>query len=129
MKNKYHTTKSGAEEEMEELKEELAKYKLDKFCTLYVVGGGFLTPYHVEVNYCPAYLMQDLANLTTSKQLENYPTFGFDTRGKYAYAKTSFIVSSGFGADFVVGGMVDPHMQPTYYLIAHNTLESQYDSE
>ena len=129
LKNKYHTTKSGAEEEMEELKEELAKYKLDKFCTLYVVGGGFLTPYHVEVNYCPAYLMQDLANLTTSKQLENYPTFGFDTRGKYAYAKTSFIVSSGFGADFVVGGMVDPHMQPTYYLIAHNTLESQYDSE
>ena len=83
----------------------------------------------LSVNYCPAYLMQDLANLTTSKQLENYPTFGFDTRGKYADAKTSFIVSSGFGADFVVCGMVDPHMQPTYYLIAHNTPESQYDSE
>lgn len=83
----------------------------------------------LSVNYCPAYLMQDLANLTTSKQLENYPTFGFDTRGKYADAKTSFIVSSCFGADFVVCGMVDPHMQPTYYLIAHNTPESQYDSE
>ena len=41
----------------------------------------------LSVNYCPAYLMQDLANLTTSKQLENYPTFGFDTRGKYADAK------------------------------------------
>lgn len=130
LKNKYHTTKSGAEKEMEELKEELAKYKLDKFCTLYVVGGGFLTPYHVEVNYCPAYLMQNLANMTTRDDLpEGFPATGYDTRGKYARAKASFVVSSGFGMDAKLGGMVDPHMQPTYYLIAHNTYESQYDSE
>jgi len=61
--------------------------------------------------------------------LDSYPKLGYDARGKYADAKTSFIVSSGFGMNLVVGGMTDPHMQPTYYLIAHNTSESQYDSE
>ena len=60
---------------------------------------------------------------------EGFPAPGYDTRGKYARAKASFVVSSGFDMDAKLGGMVDPHMQPTYYLIAHNTYESQYDSE
>lgn len=110
-----HVTKKGANKELSELTEKLREERLLRFCKLYVVGGGFL--YHVEVNYCPAYLMQTLSNMTTGTG----PMLGRDTKGKYAQAKTSFVASSG---KLIIGGMTDPHMPPTYYLIARNDFKS-----
>ncbi len=109
-----HVTRKGAEDEMVELNKTLENEKLLRFCNTYVVGGGLL--YHVEINYCPAYLMQSLSNMTTGKG----PLLGHDVKGKYASAKASFVASSG---KVIVGGMTHPHMQPTYYLIARNNFE------
>ena len=106
-----HLTKSGAEKELVELSATLESEKLARFCTLTVTGS--LAWWHVEVNYCPAYFMQIIANMTTGVG----PALGRDVKGKYATAKTSFVASSGF---VVVGGLTHPHMQPTYYLIARN---------
>lgn len=111
--NLGHTTLEGAESELTELTNTLRNEKLLKFCRLSIVGGGFLTPYHVEVNYSPAYLMQMLANMTTGVG----PMLGHDTKGKYAAAKASFVASSG---KVVVGGMTHPHLPITYYLIVYN---------
>ena len=49
------------------------------------------------------------------------PKLGHDVAGVYADAKASFVASSG--KLMVIGGMEHPHMQPTYYLIAHNNFE------
>ena len=106
-----HLTKGGAEKELVELSATLESEKLARFCTLTVTGS--LAWWHVEVNYCPAYFMQIIANMTTGVG----PVLGRDVKGKYATAKTSFVASSGF---VVVGGLTHPHMQPTYYLIARN---------
>lgn len=111
--NKYHTTYNGANKRLNELEAIFENEKLLRFCNLEVVGGGFLNPYHVEVTYCPAYLMQMLANMSTSVG----PKLGHDTKGKYADAKGSFVASSG---KVVVGGMTHPHEKITYYLIAYN---------
>lgn len=111
-----HTTRAGAEKELTELTNTLSNEKMLKFCKLSIVGGGFLTPYHVEVNYCPAYLMQMLSNMTTGVG----PMLGHDTKGKYAAAKTSFVASSGKTPISKLGGMEDPHTPITYYLIAYN---------
>lgn len=111
--NLGHTTLAGAESELAELTNTLMNEKLLKFCSLSIVGGGFMTPYHVEVNYSPAYLMQMLANMTTGVG----PILGHDTKGKYASAKASFVASSG---KVVVGGMTHPHLPITYYLIVYN---------
>lgn len=111
--NLGHITYKGAQEELDELTKTLQEEKLLRFCNLTIVGGELLAPYHVEVNYCPAYLMQTLCNMTTSTG----PRLGHDVKGKYASAKASFVASSG---KVVVGGMTDPHMSPTYYLIAYN---------
>ncbi len=108
-----HLTKGGAEKELVELRAALEEERLAKFCTLKVVGS--LAWWHVEVNYCPAYFMQIIANMATSTG----PLLGRDVKGKYATAKTSFVASSGV---VIVGGLTHPHMQPTYYLIAHNDL-------
>lgn len=114
--NKYHITKKGAKKRLKTVRQKLEDVKLYRFCRLKIVGGG-LIPYHVEVNYCPAYLMQNLANMAS----EVGPTIGYDTRGVYARAKASFIASSG---ELLTGGIRDPHMQPTYYLIAYNNFKS-----
>lgn len=111
----------GAEKELTELTNTLRNEKLLKFCKLSIVGGGFLKPYHVEVNYCPAYLMQMLSNMTTKVG----PMLGHDTKVKYAEAKASFVASSGKIKKGVVdlrklGGMEDPHTPITYYLIEYN---------
>jgi hypothetical protein len=111
--NTGHSTYEGAEKELEKLTKELENEKLLKFCKLKIVGSEFLTSYHVEVNYCPAYLMQSLSNMTTSVG----PTLGRDVKGKYRSAKASFVASSGKA---ICGGMEDPHLTITYYLIAHN---------
>ena len=113
--NLGHTTYSGAQKELEELKATLESEKLLKFCNVYIVGGGIL--YHVEINYSPAYLMQTLCNMTTGTG----PKLGHDVKGKYASAKASFVASSGkIPGMAIIGGMTHPHMQPTYYIIAHN---------
>jgi hypothetical protein len=111
--NMGHTTRKGAEDELSALTTTLRNEKLLKFCNLSIVGGGFLNPYHVEVNYSPAYLMQMLSNMTTGVG----PRLGHDTKGKYASVKASFVASSG---KVVVGGMTHPHLPITYYLIAYN---------
>ena len=120
--NRGHSTKEGAEDELSELTRDLETEKLLRFCNLYIVGGGFMTRYHVEVNYSPAYLMQTLANMTTGVG----PLLGRDVKGKYADAKSSFILSSGViapGGVAIVGGITHPHLPVTYYLIAHNDFE------
>lgn len=112
-----HTTQAGAQEELEELTRVLAEEKLLKFCNMYIVKDWFI--YHVEINYCPAYLLQTLANMTTGVG----PTLGRDVAGVYADAKTAFVASSG---KVVIGGMTHPHMPPTYYIMTYHDLKSLY---
>ena len=96
-----------------ELTTAFAEQKLSKFCTVKILDYGGIWKYQVEVNYCPAFFMQMLSNMTTGVG----PLLGHDISGKYNDAKLSFIASSG---KVVIGGMEHPHMQPTYYLIARN---------
>ena len=95
----------------------LKNEKLLKFCSVKIVTGGRVWKYRVEVNYCPAYFMQMLANMTTGVG----PLLGRDLTGKYNDAKLSFVASSG---KVVIGGMEHPHMQPTYYLIVKNDFKT-----
>lgn len=113
--NLGHTTYAGAERELQKLTDTLKNEKLLRFCKLSIVGGGFLQPYHVEINYCPAYFMQMLANMASDPTVG--PMTGHDVKGKYAKAKASFIASSGA---VVIGGMTHPHLTITYYLIVYN---------
>ena len=108
-----HTTTDGAQKELEELTETLKNEKLYRFCKLSIVGTAVK---HVEVNYCPAYLMQSLANMTTKVG----PALGHDVKGVYASAKASFVFSSG---KLVVGGMEHPHLTGAYYLIVYNNFK------
>ena len=105
-----HVTYNGAVEELNELRTALTNEKLLKFCSLSIQSGLL---HHVEIHYCPAYLMQTLANMVTSVG----PLLGRDVAGRFADAKTAFVASSG---KVVIGGMTHPHMQPTYYLIVKN---------
>ena len=104
----------NAQKELKRLSNTLEEEKLLKFCKLNIVGNLI---YRVEVNYSPAYLMQILANMTTSVG----PRLGRDVKGKYVAAKRSFVFSSG--KLIVVGGMGDPHEKITYYLIAYRGFE------
>lgn len=106
-----HLTEQGAINELNELTATFESEKLMKFCRFTIVKGALI--YKVKINYAPAYLMQSLANMTTGLG----PLLGHAISGKYATAKNSFIASSG---KVLVGGLAHPHMQPTYYLIAHN---------
>ena len=116
--NAGHITYAGAEEELNQLKTTLQNEKLLKFCNVSIVGGGL--SYHVEINYSPAYLMQILCNMTT----KTGPLLGHDVKGKYASAKASFVASSGkIPVLTAIGGMTHPHMQPTYYIIAHHNFK------
>lgn len=112
-----HTTRAGAEEELATLSAKLEDEKLLKFCNMYIVYSWFI--YHVEINYCPAYLLQTLANMTTGVG----PLLGRDVAGVYADAKTSFVASSG---KVIIGGMTHPHMPTTYYIMTYHNLESLY---
>lgn len=112
-----HTTKAGAEEELASLSSTLENEKLRRFCDMYIVYSWFV--YHVEINYCPAYLLQTLANMTTGVG----PLLGRDVAGVYADAKTAFVASSG---KLGIGGMTHPHMPPTYYIMTYHNLESLY---
>ena len=105
-------SKKDAESKYNELTTAFAEEGLSKFCTVKILSyDGFLDwDYCVEVNYCPAYFMQMLANMATGVG----PLLGQDLTGKYNDAKLSFAASS------VIGGLEHPHMQPTYYLIARN---------
>ena len=100
-----------------ELTTAFAEQKLSKFCTVKILDYNGIWKYQVEVNYCPAFFMQMLSNMTTGVG----PMLGHDITGKYNDAKLSFIASSG---KVVIGGMEHPHMQPTYYLIAKNDFEA-----
>jgi hypothetical protein len=110
--NAGHLTRDGQDKEYNELTETLRNEKLLKYCKISRTTN-LLPPYHVEVNYSPAYLMQSLANMTTGVG----PLLGHDVKGKYREAKASFVASSG---KVVIGGMTHPHLPITYYLIAYN---------
>ena len=94
-----------------EIRTKLKNEKLLQFCDIYVVKSG--SKYYVEVNYCPAFFMQMLSNMTTGVG----DLLGYTLGTKYNDAKLSFVASSG---KVGVGGMEHPHMQPTYYLITRN---------
>ena len=106
-----HLNLDGAQKELNELTATFESESLMRFCRFTIEKGLFM--YKVKINYSPAYLMQSLANMTTSTG----PLLGHAISGKYATAKNSFIASSG---KVLIGGLAHPHMQPTYYLIAHN---------
>ncbi|MBD5089968.1 MAG: VWA domain-containing protein [Clostridiales bacterium] len=96
----------------------LKKAKLEHFCKFNILKSQ--GRYYIETTYCPAYLMQNLANMASGVG----PTTGYRTNGKYDEAKKSFILSSGkVWENCPVGGMTHPHMQPTYYLIAYNNFK------
>ena len=120
--NLGHTTRDGAEAELESLTIELRNEGLLKYCNVYIVGISPL--YHVEINYSPAYFMRDLANLATDScshlPVPPYTNIGHDVKGRYALAKGSFLLSSGRIGIPKLGGMTDPHLPITYYLIVHN---------
>ena len=112
--NRGHITYEGAEVELDELSKALKKEKLRKYCKLDITVDTFAC--HVEVFYCPAYLMQTLANMTTKIGPND---LGRDVAGKYATAKTNFVKASG-AIPGTGGGMQDTHEPVTYYVIAHN---------
>lgn len=108
--NASHFSQSAAENRKAELEAELESVKLNRFVSIGVRKSGLM--WIAEVNYCPAYLMQNLANMASSTG----PLTGYDVKGKYASAKSAFITC-------FINGMVHPHQQVTYYLMAHNKLE------
>ena len=112
-----HLLYENAEKELADFTQMLSNEKLLKYCRLSITNSGDM-PYYVEVNYCPAYLMQVLCNMTT----EVGPKLGHNVSGKYARAKASFVASSG---KVIIGGMTDPHLPITYYLIVHNNFRSR----
>ena len=108
--NASHWSQSAAENRKAELEAELGSVKLARFVSIGVRQSGLM--WIAEVNYCPAYLMQNLANMASSTG----PLTGYDVKGKYADAKSAFITC-------FLGGMTHPHQQVTYYLMTHNELE------
>ena len=108
---------NDAQTKYNELVKTLENEKLLKFCKVNIVTGGRVWKYRVEINYCPAYFMQILSNMTTGVG----PLLGQDLTGKYNDAKLSFVASSG---KVVIGGMEHPHMQATYYLIVKNDFKT-----
>ena len=114
-----HFTRKGAEQELAELKQKLENERLLKFCELSIHDGIILD--HVEVTYCPAYLMQTLAHMACGDAPNH--GLGRDVKGVYAAAKTSFVVSSGEIPGFSkIGGTKHPHLPLTYYIMVHNKL-------
>ena len=108
--NASHWSQSAAEERKAALEAELESVKLARFVSIGVRQSGLM--WIAEVNYCPAYLMQNLANMASSTG----PLTGYDVKGKYADAKSAFITC-------FLGGMTHPHQQVTYYLMTHNEME------
>ncbi len=118
-------TLKNAEKERVSAEKELKKEKLLRFSELgiekrrFQTRGDYIDGYYVVVRYCPAYLTQTLANMITGIG----PTLGQNVTGKYARAKTSFVLSSGSLPIKKIGGMTDPHLPITYYLIAKNNFK------
>ena len=112
-------------------KEDLETEKLLRFSKVEIEkdSGTLVSFYRAKVNYCPAYVMQTLANMAS----EVGPRTGRNLSGKYNSAKWSFIGSSGeikikekpiIGGKAIVGGMTHPHMPITYYLIVNNDFKN-----
>ena len=108
--NASHFSQEAAEKRKAEVEALLEELKLNRFVSVGVRKSGLM--WIAEVNYCPAYLMQNLANMASTTG----PLTGHDVRGKYASAKAAFVTC-------FINGMVHPHQQVTYYLMAHNRLE------
>jgi len=122
--NERHITLKGAKDEKENIEKELKQQGLYEYCSLSIQGGGFLTPYYVELNYSPAFLMKVLANMAVYPRYAKYlgqkdlvgKRLGYDLKGKYREAKASFAITS-------IGGVAHPHTPETYYLMAYNRLK------
>ena len=108
--NASHWSQADAEKRKAELEAELGAVKLARFVSIGVRKSGLM--WIAEVNYTPAYLMQNLANMASTTG----PLTGYDVKGKYASAKGAFI-------NCFINGMVHPHQQVTYYLMTYNKLE------
>jgi hypothetical protein len=108
--NTFHTTANGAQKRKTELSAELEGVKLLRFVRLDIRETMGIK--RVDTTYCPAYLMQNLANMASSTG----PLTGYDVKGKYATAKSNFVTC-------FLSGMTHPHEQVTYYLMARNDLK------
>lgn len=114
--NKLGLTRKEAEDELERLDNLLSGERMRRFCKLEIIQDiGSL--YHVDINYCPAYLLQNLANLAGAPSYTaKFDHVSRDLRGIYSKARMNFATSY---LD-MTGGMTDPHMPQSYYLIAYN---------
>ncbi len=103
------------------------KGKLDKFCK--TEKNKLIKGYNIKVTYCPAYLMQIIANLAGAPSGTSMVDWiGIDLKGKYSAARRDFALASGkipvVGA--IPGGMECPHMPATYYMMTSQTPYSSY---
>lgn len=112
----------------------LRDLNMDKYCTIEKIPV-LLGSYTIKITYCPAYVMQSIANIASSGDIEEtygYGTMdliGIDLKGKYREARWQFILGSGempLCGDLQVGGMEHPHMPVSYYLICNNTSYTEY---
>lgn len=111
--NKTFKTQSEAIQHMQKLSAELEEERLGKYCTLTVVRKSD-DKWSIDLNYCPAYLMQNLANLSAADTLgEQFACLTRDLKGTYSDTRCSFITS-------YIDGMEHPHCPQAYYLIAYN---------
>ena len=132
IENEYRSTNyNEATARIKKCKEDLETEKLLRFSKVEIEkdSGTLVSFYRAKVNYCPAYVMQTLANMAS----EVGPRTGRNLSGKYNSAKWSFIGSSGeikikekpiIGGKAIVGGMTHPHMPITYYLIVNNDFKN-----
>lgn len=118
-----HPDEAAAEREKNTAIKALSEQKLFRFSEVSIKKGKHLfglrptDVYFVYVNYSPAYLMQTLANMTAGVK----PMTGQNLSGKYNNAKLSFIFTSGKISHLeFIGGMTDPHLPITYYLLSYN---------
>ncbi len=118
--NRLAMSRKAAETELTRLDGLLSEERMRKFCKLEIVEeiAGLC---HVEINYCPAYLLQNLANLAgapdKSTKLKHISR---DLKGMYSTARLNFATSY---LD-LTGGMTDPHIPQSYYLIAYNNVSA-----
>lgn len=138
IENEYRSTNyNEATARIKKCKEDLETEKLLRFSKVEIEkdSGTLVSFYRAKVNYCPAYVMQTLANMAS----EVGPRTGRNLSGKYNSAKWSFIASSGeikikekaiiggkaiISEKAIVGGMTHPHMPITYYLIVNNDFKN-----
>lgn len=104
--------------------------KLKKFCEIKKESNLFgVLGYKIKITYCPAYVMQIVANLAGAVEgYDKMEWIGVDLKGKYSTARRDFALASGKipAVGGVTGGMESPHMPATYYMITKLTDYGSY---